>query len=45
MATIYTTRDVLYIDFRYKGKRCRERTGLPDTELNRHKLLQFCERM
>ena len=45
MATIYTTRDVLYIDFRYKGKRCRERTGLPDTELNRRKLLQFCERM
>ena len=45
MATIYTTRDVLYIDFRHKGKRCRERTGLPDTELNRRKLLQFCERM
>lgn len=45
MATIYTTRDVLYIDFRHKGKRCRERTGLPDTELNRRKLQQFCERM
>ena len=37
MATIYAHRDVLYLDFRFKGQRCRERTGLPDSELNRRK--------
>lgn len=45
MATIYAQKDVLYIDFRYKGQRCRERTGLSDNELNRRKLTQFCQRM
>ena len=45
MATIYAHRDVLYLDFRFKGQRCRERTGLPDSELNRRKLTQFCQRM
>ncbi len=45
MPTIYARQDVLYIDFRYKGQRCRERTGLPDDELNRRKLAQFCQRM
>lgn len=45
MATIYAQRNMLCIDFRFKGMRCRERTGLPDNELNRRKLKQFCQRM
>ena len=28
----------LYFDFRYKGKRCREQTALPDTVINRKRL-------
>lgn len=45
MATVYSLNQLLYLDFCFKGKRCRERTGLPDTSQNRHKLKQYCERL
>lgn len=45
MASIYAVRGTLYLDFRFKGMRCRERTGLPDNEANHRKLQQFCQRM
>ncbi|MCK0188168.1 DUF3596 domain-containing protein [Aeromonas hydrophila] len=41
MATVYSLNQLLYLDFCFKGKRCRERTGLPDTSQNRHKLKQY----
>lgn len=45
MATVYRQNEHLYLDFCFKGKRCRERTGLPDNEQNRRKLNQYCERL
>ena len=45
MASIFSLNQRLYLDFTFKGKRCRERTGLPDSEQNRRKLKQYCERM
>ena len=45
MASVFVRNGILYLDFRFKGHRCRERTGLPDNELNRRKLGQYCERM
>lgn len=35
----------LYIDFRYKGKRCREQTALSDTRQNRRKVEKLLERI
>ncbi len=34
----HAPRDVLFLDFRFAGKRCREYTALQDTPLNRRKL-------
>lgn len=45
MASIYSLNQRLYLDFTFKGKRCRERTGLPDNEQNRRKLTHYCERL
>lgn len=36
---------MLFIDLRYKGKRCREQTALPDTPANRKKLEKLLERI
>jgi integrase len=38
-------RGVLFVDFRFQGKRCREYTALPDTPANRHKLERLLERV
>lgn len=38
MGSINVRASKLYFDFRYKGKRCREQTALPDTRANRKKL-------
>jgi len=35
----------LFFDFRYKGKRCREQTLLPDTPANRKKLEMLMDRI
>lgn len=35
----------LFIDFRYKGTRCREQTALPDTKANRKKVEKLLERI
>tara|TARA_R100001129_G_scaffold7775_4_gene5705 strand:+ start:4954 stop:6102 length:1149 start_codon:yes stop_codon:yes gene_type:complete len=35
----------LFIDFRYKGQRCREQTVLPDTKANRKKVEKLLERI
>src|SRR5690554_8159436 len=35
----------LFFDFRYKGKRCRELTLLPDNKANRKKLEQIMKRI
>ena len=45
MTSIFVQNEILYLDFQFKGKRCRERTGLPDSEFNRRKLEKFCKRM
>ncbi|MGL4716419.1 MAG: tyrosine-type recombinase/integrase [Aeromonas sp.] len=45
MASIFSLNQRLYLDFTFKGKRCRERTGLPDNEQNRRKLKHYCERL
>lgn len=39
------TNKKLFIDFRYKGKRCREYTTLDDTPANRKKLQKILERI
>ncbi|MGM0429768.1 MAG: Arm DNA-binding domain-containing protein [Pseudomonadota bacterium] len=35
----------LFIDFRYKGQRCREQTALPDNKTNRKKVEKLLERI
>jgi len=35
----------LFFDFRYRGKRCREQTALPDTPANRKKLQALLDRI
>lgn len=45
MTSIFVQNEILYLDFQFKGKRCRERTGLPDSDFNRRKLEKFCKRM
>nr|WP_321270565.1 tyrosine-type recombinase/integrase [uncultured Tolumonas sp.] len=45
MTSVFVQNDILYLDFQFKGQRCRERTGLPDSDFNRRKLEKFCKRM
>lgn len=47
MATINVRKETskLYIDFRYRGVRCREQTRMSDTAVNRRELKKFVERM
>lgn len=45
MATINARSGTLQVDFRYKGKRCREQTRYTDTPVNRKKLEKTLERM
>ena len=33
----------LFLDFRYRGERCREYTALPDTAANRKRLAKLLE--
>ena len=37
--------DTLYIDFRYRGKRCKEYTKLKDSPPNRRRLANILERI
>lgn len=39
------TTQMLFVDFRYRGKRCREYTALPDTAANRKKLEKVLDRI
>ena len=41
MASINSRNGKLYVDFRYFGKRCRERTLLDDNKSNRNRLDKF----
>ena len=41
----HAPRDVLFLDFRFRGKRCREYTALSDTPANRRKLERLLERV
>lgn len=45
MATLITRGGRLYVDFRYKGKRCREATSLEDTSQNRRRLNTLLKRI
>lgn len=45
MASINVRNNKLQVDFRYKGKRCREQTRYVDTLANRKKLEKIIERM
>lgn len=38
MGSINSRNGKLYLDFRYRGVRCREQTTLADTQANRQKL-------
>jgi len=38
MGSVNSRDGKLYLDFRYKGKRCREQTRLANTPANRQKL-------
>ena len=45
MASIRSSKKKLFIDFRYRGQRCREFTGLADTPAHRRRLLGVIKRM
>ena len=45
MATIRTRSGKLFVDFRYMGARCREKTYMADTAVNRKRLAKIVERM
>ena len=45
MATLITRGGRLYVDFRYKGKRCREATSLEDTSQNKRRLKTLLKRI
>lgn len=47
MASIRVRKDsgLLFMDFYYKGKRCREQTALPDTVANRKKVQKLLDRL
>ena len=45
MAAIGTRYGNIYIDFRYRGTRCREQTKLPDNPANRKRAKQILERI
>src|SRR5574340_918869 len=36
---------LLFIDFRYRGQRCREQTALPDSAANRKKVQKVLDRI
>ncbi|MGB5144238.1 MAG: DUF3596 domain-containing protein [Shewanella indica] len=43
MGTVNARDGRLYLDFRYKGVRCREQTSLPETAANKQKLLKLLQ--
>ena len=45
MATVNVRNGLLYFDFRYKDKRCREYTKLQDTVAHRKRMEKICERI
>ena len=45
MAAVNVRNGLLYFDFRYKGKRCREYTKLSDTPAHRKRMEKICERI
>ena len=47
MGRVYARKDTgkIFIDFSYKGQRCREQTALPDTKANRKKVEKLLERI
>ena len=45
MASVSRRSGHLVVDFRYRGIRCRERTGMADTPRNRRKLQRLVARM
>lgn len=47
MGKVYARKDTgkIFIDFSYKGQRCREQTALPDTKPNRKKVEKLLERI
>lgn len=45
MASIGTRSDYIYLDFRYRGIRCRERTKLRDTPVNHKRAKQILDRI
>jgi integrase len=45
MGSIRARGKLLFIDFRYRGTRCREQTKLTDTPANRKRLLGILERV
>lgn len=47
MASVRVRKDTgqLFIDFRYKGRRCREQTALQDTAANRKRLQKLIDRL
>ena len=45
MASINSRNGKLYLDFRYKGKRCREQTLLKDNAVNRRKTKNLLARI
>lgn len=45
MATLITRGGRLYVDFRYKGKRCREATSLSDTPQSRRRLATLLKKI
>ena len=45
MGTLITRGGIIYVDFRFKGQRCREVTQMPDTQQNRRKCDAFLKRI
>ena len=45
MGTLISRSSVIYVDFRFKGQRCREVTNMPDTPQNRRKCEAFLKRI
>jgi integrase len=45
MGTLITRGGVIYVDFRFKGQRCREVTQMLDTQQNRRKCDAFLKRI
>lgn len=45
MSSVRTNKNMLFFDFKYLGKRCREYTKLPDTKPNRKKMQQVLDKI